>query len=531
MPSTSNLNVYVRTILEKCRHIHHLKQLQAHLIALGHGQTQFYASKLVRFCTLSLSDLGYARFIFDHLPHPNVHLYTALITAYNLHSDHSSALRLYREMVRRGSSKPNEFVFPLVLKSCPAVVERFGTQMVHTQIEKKGFLDYPVVKTALLDSYSRFSSDIGVARELFDEMPERNVVSWTAMISGLTRVGKMGDAIFLFEEMPEELRDTPSWNSIISGCAQNGLFPEALLFFSKLVLEERKTGNANRPNQTSVVCALSACGHGGMLQLGKCIHGYMLRTGLPSDSFTSNALIDMYGKCGSLKQARTVFDSSPRKKSLTCWNSIINSFALHGHWKSAIAVFTEMLQCKDAVKPDGVTFVGLLNACTHGGLVEEGLRLYDLMMRKYMIEPEIHHYGCLVDLLGRAGRFNEIMEVVKGMRVPPDEVVWGSLLNGCKIHGQTDLARFALKKLIKIDPNNGGYYAMLANICGGLEKWDEALRLRKIINDQSAHKVPGCSWIEVDGRVHQFYSFDKSHSMTSDIYMVLDSILTPIRPN
>ncbi|CAH9117333.1 unnamed protein product [Cuscuta europaea] len=524
MPPPSNLNVHVRTVLEQCSHINHLKQLQAHLIILGHGQTQFYASKLVRFCTVSLSNLGYARFIFDHLRSPNVHLYTALITAYNLQLDYKSALLLYREMVRRGSSKPNEFIFPLILKSSPEVIKHFGTQIVHTQIEKNGFLEYPVVKTALLDSYSRFSADIRIARELFDEMSVRNVISWTAMISCLTRVGKVGDAILLFEEMPESLRDTPSWNSIISGCTQNGLFPEALLFFRRLVLEET-VSNLNRPNQTSVVCALSACGHSGMLQLGKCIHGYMLRIGIPSDSFTLNALIDMYGKCGSLKEARTVFDISP-KRSLTCWNSIINSFALHGHWRSAIGVFTEMLQRRDLVKPDGVTFISLLNACTHGGLVEEGLSFYDLMTREYMIEPEINHYGCLVDLLGRAGRFNEIMEVVKGMRVPPDEVVWGSLLNGCKIHGQTDLAELALKKLIEIDPSNGGYYAMLANIRGGLEKWDDALRLRKIINEQSAYKLPGCSWIEIDSQVHQFYSFDKSHSMTADIYLTLESILS-----
>nr|GMD22699.1 pentatricopeptide repeat-containing protein At1g33350 [Ipomoea batatas]GMD22817.1 pentatricopeptide repeat-containing protein At1g33350 [Ipomoea batatas] len=521
MLPSSNLNLQVQAVLEKCSHLHHLKQLQAHLITLGHGHTQFYASKLVRFCTLSLSNLAYARFIFDHLQSPNVFLYTAMITAYNLHSNHTSAFLLYREMVRKGRSKPNEFIFPLALKSCPEVVKNFGTPMLHAQIEKTGFGKYPVVQTALLDSYSRFSADIMIARQLFDEMSERNVVSWTAMVSGLTRVGKMGDAILVFEEMPEALRDTPSWNSIVSGCTQNGLFTEALSFFRRLVLE----GNGNRPNQTSMVCALSACGHCGMLQLGKCIHGYMLRIGLRLDSFTLNALIDMYGKCGSLKEARTVFDTSA-KRSLTCWNSIINSFALHGHWKGAISVFAEMLQQHgDVVKPDGVTFVGLLNACTHGGLVEEGLSYYDSMTREYMIEPEIQHYGCLIDLLGRAGRFNEMMEVVKGMRVPPDEVVWGSLLNACKIHGRTDLAEFALKKLIEMEPNNGGYYAMLANLCGGLEKWDDALRLRKSINEQNAYKLPGCSWIEIDKQVSQFYSVDKSHPKTAQIYSILESLV------
>ncbi|KAL6969310.1 hypothetical protein U1Q18_029028 [Sarracenia purpurea var. burkii] len=203
-----SLNQHVLAVLEKCNHINHLKQLQAFLITLGHGQTQFFAFKLVRFCTLALANLEYARFIFDHLNSPNVYLYTAMVTAYESLSDHRSSLLLFRDMVRRGRPRPNHFIYPHLLRSCPKFLESRGTELVHTQILKSGFERYPVVQTALLDSYARFCSDPETARRLFDEMSERNVVSWTAMISGYARLGKMGNAVLLFDDMPE--RHIPS---------------------------------------------------------------------------------------------------------------------------------------------------------------------------------------------------------------------------------------------------------------------------------------------------------------------------------
>ncbi|WMV19828.1 hypothetical protein MTR67_013213 [Solanum verrucosum] len=517
-----NLHQDILVILEKCRSLTQLKQLQGHLITIGHGQTQLYAFKLVRFCTISLSNLSYGRLIFNYITVPNVYLYTAMITAYTSLPNHKSSLLLYREMVCSGLSKPNQFVFPIILKSFPEVTKPYGVEMAHTHIEKMGFGKYPVVQTALLDAYSRFSSDIRVARQLFDEISEKNVFSWTAMIAGYTRVGRMGDAILLFEEVPQHIRDTPSWNSIIAGCTQNGLFSEAISLLRRMIVEEGMI-QGNKPNEVTFACVLGACGHTGMLQLGKCIHGYIYRNNLHLNSLTVNALIDMYGKCGSLKEARNLFDKANRG-SLTCWNSMINCLALQGHWEGAIGVFKDMLRYGDDVKPDTVTFIGLLSACTHGGLVEEGLSYYDLMTRVYGINPEIEHYGCLIDLLGRAGRFEETMKIMSEMHITPDAVIWGSLLNGCKIHGRLDLAEYALEKLISIDPNNGSYYSMLANLYGELGKWDEARKVRKILNQQNAYKAPGCSWIELDSQVHQFYSVDKSHPRMEEIYSILECL-------
>nr|XP_043608672.1 pentatricopeptide repeat-containing protein At1g33350 isoform X2 [Erigeron canadensis] len=514
MPSKpSNLNTQVLSILDKINHLNHLKQLQSYLITTGHSQHQFFSFKLVRFCVLSLSNLSYARSIFTSLVSPNVYLYTAMITAYSLYSDHDSSLSLYRDMVRKKQPKVSHFIYPHVLKSCPEVLGYNGTKMVHAQIVKTGYGEYPVVQTGLIDAYSRFIEDIDVARLLFDEMSERNVVSWTAMISGYTRAGDMVNAVELFEQMPD--RDTPSWNSIIAGCTHNGMFSEAVKLLRRMIL------NGMKPNFVTVLCSLSAFGHMGMLQLGKSTHGYILRNGLGPNSRIANGLVDMYGKCGSLKEARIVFDETS-KRNLTSWNSMINSYALHGQSESALMVFEEMMQ--QIMIPDSVTFVGLLNACTHGGLVEKGRSFFKSMVSDFNIEPDIHHLGCFIDLLGRAGQFDEAMEVIASMKTPPDEAVWGSLLNACKIYGQMDLAEIAVKKLIEIDPNNGGYGTMLANIYGAVGEWDKARGVWRTLKEQKAYKIPGCSWIEMDNQVHQFYSTDDSHSKIEDIHLTLESI-------
>ncbi|XWS40776.1 hypothetical protein CRYUN_Cryun17cG0024500 [Craigia yunnanensis] len=515
------MNQHVFAILEKCNHLNHLKQLQSFIITQGQSQTQFYVFKLVRFCTLKIFNFYYARLLFDHLYAPNIYLYTAMITAYASHPNHhTSAFALYRHMLCKGKPTPNNFIYPHVLKSAPEVLESNGTKLVHTQIFKSGFGQYPVVQTALVDAYSRPGSCIGIARDLFDEMAERNVVSWTAMVSGYMRVGDVGKAILLFEEMPN--RDVPSWNAVIAGCTQNGFFSEAISLLRKMVMEGK---GGNWPNQVTMVCSLSACGHTGMFQLGKSIHGYIYRNDIGNDCLVANALIDMYGKCGSLETARRIFEMSS-KKNLTSWNSIINCFALHGQSDTAISVFEEMINCGvEDVRPDAVTFISLLNACTHGGLVEKGRAYFVLMTSSYNIEPRIDHYGCLIDLLGRAGKFEEALEVINGMKMEPDEVVWGSLLNGCKIYGRSDLAEFAVNKLIEIDPNNGGYGIMLANLYGALGKWDEVRKIRKKLKEQNAYKTPGCSWIEVDSQVHQFYSVDKTHPRTDEIYNILESMV------
>lgn len=395
---------------------------------------------------------------------------------------------------------------------------------VHAHVVKTGFDENPVVQTGLVDSYARSSLGVGNARKLFDEMRERTVVTWTAMVSRYIRIGDVDNAVVLFESMPDWGRDVPSWNAIIAGCAQNGMFSLAISLFKRLMDCFLRENGRVRPNHVTVASALSACGHSGMLQLGKWIHGYACRNGLVPDSFISNALVDMYGKCGSLKEARRVFDVTLQKE-LTSWNSMINCYALHGESMNAISVFEEMIASENDVRPDEITFISLFNACTHGGLVEEGIAYFHLMTKGYEIKPEIQHYGCLIDLFGRAGRFEEAMNVINRMEMEPDEAIWGSLLNGCKIHHRTDLAEFALHKLMEIDPQNGGYASMLANIYGELGDWEEVRKVRKMLKDRNAYKTPGCSWIEVNEQAFQFHSDDTSHPRIKEMHQILKSLV------
>uniref|UniRef100_A0A2P2Q2U6 Pentatricopeptide repeat-containing protein n=1 Tax=Rhizophora mucronata TaxID=61149 RepID=A0A2P2Q2U6_RHIMU len=423
LPKVLSLNRRVLAILSKCNHLNHLKQLQSFLITLGHSQTQFYAFKLVRFCVLRLSDLDYARFIFDHLYSPNIYLHAAMVTAYASLSHYDSAFALYCDMVRRGHPKANHFIFPHLLKSCKV------TNLLHTHIVKSGFDRYLIVQTALLDSYSRSATDIGIARKLFDEMSEKSVVSWTAMISGYARIGEIESAMYLFNQIPE--RDVPSWNAVIAGCTQNGFFQEAISIFRKMLIHAQEPRHRhNKPNQVTVVCALSACGHIGMLQLGKWIHGYVYRNGLVSDSFVSNALVDMYGKCGSLGSSVKIFNSLI-DRNLISWTTLISALGINGLAPKAVETFKEM-ECQ-GFRPDKVAFLAVLTACRHGALVREGIELFE-KMDVYGIKTEMDHYHCIVDLLARHGHLRESEKIISRMPYPPNAIILRSFLEGCQIH-------------------------------------------------------------------------------------------------
>ncbi|KAG4991755.1 hypothetical protein JHK87_025212 [Glycine soja] len=403
-------------------------QLQAYLTTLAHAHAHFYAFKLIHFCAISLSNItthasSSTTFLLSTLtsspptpPTPPLSPSSATCSAPN-------------------PPRPNHFIFPQALKICLA---SRTAEFLHAQIVKSKFHYFPLVQAALVDSYSKVSDGLGNAKKVFDEMSERNVVSFTAIVSRFKRVG---GAMRVFSEMLE--RDVPSWNTLVAGCTQNGAFTRIKLF-------RRMVCECNRLNGVTVACALSACGHTGMLQLGRWIHGYMYKNGFAFDSFVSNALVDI--------------------------------FVLHGQSDSAIAIFEQMVEGGDGMGPDEVTFIGLLNACTHGGLFEKGT-------------------------------LDEAINAVKGMSMEPNEVVWASLLNRCKVHGRTNLAEFAAKKLIEIDPHNRGYRIMLADVYGELGKLDEVRNVWRTLKQQKSYKVPGCNWI-VDDQVHQFYSLDKSNLKT-----------------
>ncbi|OVA13928.1 Pentatricopeptide repeat [Macleaya cordata] len=366
------------------------------------------------------------------------------------------------------------------------------------------------VWTTMVSVYVR-NGDLMSARKLFDEMPERNIASWNTLMSGYAKLGKVESAAKLFDQMPT--RDLISWTTMISCYSQNKQFREAIEVF-----EEMKNEGFS-PDEVTMATVISACAHMGALELGREIHLYVMRNGFNLDVYIGSALIDMYSKCGNLERSLVIFFKL-QEKNLFCWNSIIEGLAVHGYGEAALEMFRRMESEK--IKPNGVTFISVLSACTHSGLIEEARKIFLSMTRDYSISPGIEHYGCMVDLLGKAGLLEDALELVRSMKIEPNSVIWGAILGGCKLRGNIEIARVAVEKLMILEPDNSGYYALLINIYAEENQWSQVAKIRAMMKERRVQKkCPGSSWIEMDGKVEEFVASDKSHPLSSEICEVL----------
>lgn len=332
------------------------------------------------------------------------------------------------------------------------------------------------------------------ARSIFDKMAVKDIVSWNSMVSAYIRAGYMEEAHMLFMEM--SVKNKITWNTMITGCLQNEHYTEALHLF-----DEMKTTNCT-PDYLTMTSVLSACAHLGSLETGTKIHTYAIDSGLASSPHVTTALIDMYAKCGSIVQALQVFYKS-QVKDIYCWNAMIYGLALHGQGYAALELFDKMR--RKLVKPDDITFIGLLNACGHSGLVQEGCQLFNSMQEDFGISPKLEHYGCTVDLLGRAGHLDQAYEVLETMPYEPGEAILGALLSACVIHQDLETG----ERVIKVISSRACYLSdgelmMFANLYASCGKWEEANRWREMMNDTGIVKIAGQSVIEVSGEFHKF---------------------------
>ncbi|CAI0382054.1 unnamed protein product [Linum tenue] len=373
---------------------------------------------------------------------------------------------------------------------------------------------------------------IGEAERLFSQMPVRNVVSnevtWTAMLMGYTRSGRIEEAAELFDAMP--FQSAPACNEMIMGFGHDGQVTEARRVFDQMTekddvpwssmikVYERKGFELEalslfrlmqlqgiRPNFPSMISTLSVCGSLATLNHGREVHAQLVRSLFDCDVYVCSVLITMYMKCGDLVNGKRVFDRFTSKDTVM-WNSIITGYAQHGLGKEALQVFYDMVS--SGVPPDEVTFIGVLSACSYTGRVKEGLQLFESMKSKYLVNPKTEHYSCVVDLLGRAGKLNEAMNLIRDMSVEADACVWGALLGACRIHNRLDMAEVVAKKLLLLEPENTGHYILLSNIYSSQGRWRDVAALRSNMRVQSLSKSPGCSWIEVEKKVHTFTGGD-----------------------
>ncbi|KAM7254301.1 hypothetical protein ACFE04_031983 [Oxalis oulophora] len=442
----------------------------------------------------------------------------------------------------RANVMPTSYTFSSVVKAC-SLVSMCG-EAVHVHVRKLGFDSHLHVQTSLIDFYSNLGR-IVESRKMFDEMSERDVFSWTTMVSGYARVGDLSSARRMFEMMPE--KNTATWNTLIDGYARTGDIEAVEVLFKQMpvkdiiswttmincysqnkqfmaalsVFDEMKRNNVN-PDQVTMATVISACAHLGGLDLGKEVHFYLMQNGFDLDVYIGSALIDMYAKCGSIDKSLLMFFKL-KEKNLFCWNSIIEGLAAHGYGKQALAMFKKIEKVK--IRPNGVTFISVLSACTHAGLVEEGRKIFQCMSLDYCISPEVEHYGCIVDLLSRAGEIKEAFDLIKSMEFEPNSVIWGSLLSGCKLHRNLEIARMAVDQLTVLEPYNSGYYILLINMNAEVNRWGEVAKIRTIMKELGIEKMcPGSSWIEMEGKIHQFAASDTSRLGCNEIYSFLTEL-------
>ncbi|KAK8967147.1 Pentatricopeptide repeat-containing protein [Platanthera guangdongensis] len=326
------------------------------------------------------------------------------------------------------------------------------------------------------------------------------------MIAGHMKNGDFNQALELFHRMPT--RDLISWTAIINGCVKNGLSEEALDHFRQMQAERVD------PDYVTAVAVAGACSNLGALSHGTWLHRFALKRGLLQNARLENSLIDMYSKCGRVSIAQQVFERMPIR-TLVSWNSMIAGFAFNGFSDEALLLFYKMQKTK--FKPDGVSFTAALTSCSHAGMVDEGLRLFRVMQTDFRVVPRIEHYGCLVDLLGRAGLLEEAVSLVESMPMKPNEVLLGSLMAACCVHGDVELAERLMDLLLQVEPETDSNYVLLSNIYAAMGRWEGVGRVRGLMKGIGVKKKPGFSAVEIDGGVHQFVAGDGS----DEIYALL----------
>jgi len=454
---------------QKVTNLRTLKQVHALLVVNGFNTSRSAVRELIFAGAVSVfGAMDYAHQLFDQIPEPNVFTWNTMIRGSAQSADPARAVYLYTQMDRR-AVRPDHYTFPFVLKACTRLRWVDTGEGLHGRIMKLGF-DSNVFTRNTLVYFHANCGDMCIAKELFDDSAKRGAVAWSAMTSGYARRGDMDNARRVFNEMPAKdmvswnvmitayakgrdmekarqlfnqvpCKDVVTWNAMISGYASCGCQKHALEVYEEM----RRAGEV--PDEVTMLNLLSACADLGDLEVGKKIHSSILLMGPKHlNVLLGNALIDMYAKCGDIDRAVEVFHSMS-EKDVSSWNSILGGLAFHGYAKQTLELFSEMEGMK--IRPNGITFVAILIACSHAGSVKQGQDYFRLMKDEYGIEPDTRHYGCMVDMLGRAGLLAEACDFVEKMKVEPNAVIWRTLLGASWVHGNVELGRKAMKSCLK----------------------------------------------------------------------------------
>ncbi|CAL5068496.1 unnamed protein product [Urochloa decumbens] len=477
----------VACVLKSCSRMHALDVgcgIQAYAIKRGLMLDRFVLSSLIHMYA-SCADVAAARLLFDAVEEKGVVMWNAIIAGYFKNGDWKEVVELFKGMLEVGAPF-DEVTLVSVATACGRIGDAKLGRWIGGYVEEKGMLRNRNLVTALVDMYAK-CGELAKARRLFNGMQSRDVVAWSAMISGYTQTDQCQEALALFSEMQ--------------------------------VAEVE-------PNDVTMVSVLSACAVLGALETGKWVHSYIRKKQLPLTVVLGTALVDFYAKCGCIDSAVEAFESMPAKNPWT-WTALIKGMASNGMGKEALELFSSM--CKASIEPTDVTFIGVLMACSHSYLVEEGHQHFDSMTRDYGIQPKIEHYGCVVDLLGRAGLIDEAYQFIRTMPIEPNTVIWRALLSSCAVHKNVEIGEEALKQIISLDPSHSGDYILLSNIYASVGRWKDAAMVRREMKDRGIQKTPGCSLIELDGVVFEFFAEDSDHPQLREIYKKVEEMIDKIK--
>lgn len=465
--------------LVKCKNLAPVYQIHAQVIVNGLLQNPIVTNKILYTYTLH-KDLGNASALFRGFSKPDPFSWSVMVGGYAKAGEFMNCFRTFKEYIRSGIV-PDSYTLPFVIRVCRDTKDLQMGRSIHNVVYKFGWISDPFSTATLVDMYAKCKV-IEDATQLFDGMLKRDLVSWTVMIGACTECGNVDEALVLFDRMKAE----------------------------GTVLDK-----------VAMVNVVNACAKLGVMHKAKIVHDYIRRTNFSLDVILGTAMIDMYAKCGSVDSAREIFDQM-REKNIISWSAMIAAYGYHGDGQKALDLFNMMLG--SGILPNNITFVSLLYACSHSGLVAEGLQLFSLMQDEYGVRPDAKHFTCMVDLFGRAGKLDQALKLIEDMSIEKDEGLWGALLGACRIHGHVELAEKAAESLIELQPQNAGHYVLLSNIYAKAGRWKEVAKVRKLMTHQRLKKVPGWTWIEVDNKIHKFSVGDCTHPLSKEIYEELKQL-------
>lgn len=474
-PDDITFNALFRTCIE-LNDVESGKQLHCYIVKLGFDSNCFVSTALIDlYAKCGLVEA--ARRAFDYVLYRDLILWNVMVYCYASNCMTKQAFGIFR-LMQLGEVKGDEFTFSSLLNLCSTSGYCNLGEQIHGIVINQSFDLDVLVASAVVDMYAK-NGNIGDARKAFDKMVIRNVVSWTTMIVSYGKCGEGKEAFRVLRTMFKE-----------------DFYPDELTLAS----------------------VVSSCGNEACISELMQVHACTIKLGFQSFLSNVNALINAYSKCGSIANACQCF-SLVGEPDLFTWTSIICAYAFHGFAKEAVQSFEKMLN--DGIVPDRITFLGVLSACSHGGMVNKGLYYFKIMINEYQIVPHPEHYTCIIDLIGRAGFLSDAFSALTSMSTEAGPATLGAFLGACKIYGKLGLAEWAAEKLLALEPKKPVNYVLMSNMYSYEGHWTYVARIRQSMTESCDHKAPGCSWIEIAGDIHAFVSSDKCHPRGSDVYDML----------